>query len=65
MRPVESGEVPTAGARLTLLSHGKPARHFTAISFLVEAVSAVALDLNTRVPCHQVADQEGRNLLLF
>lgn len=60
MRPVEFGEALAAGTRLTLFSHDKPDRLFMVITFLIDAVSGVALDLNTGVPCYQVADEEGR-----
>jgi len=47
MRPVESGEALAAGTRLTLLSDDKPDRLFTVLTFLIDAVSGVALDLET------------------
>ncbi|MBV9877989.1 MAG: hypothetical protein JO025_24890 [Verrucomicrobia bacterium] len=53
------------GTRLTLLSDDKPDRHFTVISFLIDAVSGVALDLHAGVPCYQVEDEEGRIHLLL
>src|SRR5215469_7672557 len=65
MRAVEFGEALTAGTRLTLFSNDKPSRFFTVITFLIDAVSGVALDLNTGVPCYQVEDEEGRIHLLL
>jgi hypothetical protein len=64
MRAVEFGEAVAPGTRLTLFSHDKPERHFTVITFLIDAVSGVALDLKTGVPCYQVEDEEGRIHLL-
>jgi hypothetical protein len=65
MRPVEFGEALAAGTRLTLFSDDKPDRLFTVITFLIDAVSGVALDLKTGVPCYQVEDEEGRIHLLL
>jgi hypothetical protein len=65
MRPVEFGEALAAGTRLTLFSDDKPDRVFTVITFLIDAVSGVALDLKTGVPCYQVEDEEGRIHLLL
>ena len=65
MRPVEFGEALAAGTRLILFSEDKPDRLFTVITFLIDAVSGVALDLNTGVPCYQVEDEEGRIHLLL
>ena len=64
MRAVEFGEAVAPGTRLTLFAHDKPERHFTVIAFLIDAVSGVALDLKTGVPCYQVEDEEGRIHLL-
>ena len=65
MRPVQFGETLAAGTRLTLFSHDKPDRLFTVITFLIDKVSGVALNLNTGVPCYQVEDEEGRIHLLL
>jgi hypothetical protein len=65
MRPVEFGEALATGTRLTLFSDDKPDRLFTVIRFLIDAVSGVALDLKTGVPCYQVEDEEGRIHLLL
>ena len=65
MRPVEFGGAVAAGTRLTLFSDDKPDRLFTVITFLIDAVSGVALDLETGVPCYQVEDEEGRIHLLL
>ena len=65
MRPVAFGEPLTAGTRLTLFSDDKPDRVFTVITFLIDKVSGVALDLKTGVPCYQVEDEEGRIHLLL
>jgi hypothetical protein len=65
MQPVEFGEAVPAGTRLTLFSADKPGRHFTVITFLMDKVSGVALDLKTGVPCYQVEDEEGRIHLLL
>ena len=56
MRPVEFGEALAAGTRLTLFSDDKPYRLVTVITFLIDPVSGVALDLKIGVPCYQVAD---------
>jgi hypothetical protein len=64
MRPVEFGEAVPAGTRLTLLSADKPNRLFTVITFCMDKVSGIALDLETGVPCYQVEDEEGRIQLL-
>jgi hypothetical protein len=56
MRPVEFSEAVPSGIRLTLFSADKPGRHFTVITFLMDKVSGVALDLETGVPCYQVED---------
>jgi len=53
MRPVAFGEALTAGTRLTLFSDDKPDRFFTVIKFWIDAVSGVALDLQTGVPCYE------------
>ena len=65
MRPVEFGEAVPAGTRLTLFSADKPDRLFTVITFCIDKVSGVALDLETGVPCYQVEDEEGRIHLLL
>jgi hypothetical protein len=65
MRPVEFGEALAPGTRLTLFSDDKPNRFFTVITFLIDKVSGVALDLETGVPCYQVEDEEGRIHLLL
>jgi hypothetical protein len=65
MRPVEFGEASAAGTRLTLFSDDNPDRLFTVITFLIDGVSGVALDLKTGVPCYQVEDEEGRIHLLL
>jgi hypothetical protein len=65
MRPVEFGEPLAAGTRLTLFSADKPDRLFTVITFWIDKVSGVALDLETGVPCYQVEDEEGRIHLLI
>ena len=65
MRPVEFGEAVPAGTRLTLFSADKPDRLFTMITFCIDKVSGVALDLKTGVPCYQVEDEEGRIHLLL
>jgi hypothetical protein len=65
MRPVEFCEAVPAGTRLTLFSADKPDRHFTVITFCIDKVSGVALDLETGVPCYEVEDEEGRIHLLL
>ena len=65
MRPVEFGEPLAAGIRLTLFSDDKPDRLFTVITFWIDKVSGVALDLETGVPSYQVEDEEGRIHLLI
>ena len=65
MQPVEFGEPLAAGTRLILFSDDKPDRLFTVITFLIDAISGVALDLDTGVPCYQVEDEEGRIHLLL
>jgi len=65
MRPVEFSEALAAGTRLTLFSADKPDRHFTVVTFLMDTVSGVMLDLGTGVPCYQVEDEEGRIHLLL
>ena len=65
MRPVEFGEAIPAGTRLTLFSADKPDRLFTVITFWVDKVSGVALDLKTGVPSYQVEDEKGRIHLLI
>ena len=65
MRPVEFGEALAAGTRLILFSDDKPDRLFTVITFLIDSISGVALDLETGVPCYQVEDEEGRIHLLL
>ena len=65
MRPVEFGETVAAGTQLTLFSADKPDRHFTVVTFLMDKVSGVMLDLGTGVPCYQVEDEEGRIHLLL
>jgi hypothetical protein len=65
MRPVAFGEALTAGTRLTLFSDDKPDRFFTMITFLIDKVSGVALELKTGVPSYQVEDEEGRIHLLL
>jgi hypothetical protein len=64
MRPVEFGEAVPAGTRLTLFSADKPNRLFTVMTFCIDKVSGIALDLETGVPCYQVEDEEGRIQLL-
>ena len=54
-----------AGTRLVLFSDDKPDRLFTIIASLIDAISGVALDLETGVPCYQVEDEEGRIHLLL
>ena len=65
MRPVEFGEALAAGTRLVLFSDDKPDRLFTVMTFCIDKVSGVALDLETGVPCYQVEDEEGRIHLLL
>jgi hypothetical protein len=65
MRAVEFGEAVPAATRLTLFSVDKSDRLFTVITFLMNKVSGVALDLETDVPCYQVEDEEGRSHLLL
>ena len=65
MPPVEFGEALPAGTRLTLFSADKPNRHFTVITFCMDKVSGVALDLETGAPCYQVKDEEGKIHLLI
>ncbi|HYZ75680.1 MAG TPA: hypothetical protein VE641_21560 [Chthoniobacterales bacterium] len=65
MRPVEFGEALAAGTRLVLFSDDKPDRLFTVITFLIDAISGVALDLETNVPCYQIEAEEGRIHLLL
>jgi hypothetical protein len=65
MRPVEFGEAVPAGTRLTLFSADRPDRFFTVITFCIDRVSGVALDLEMGVPCYQVEDEEGRIHLLI
>jgi len=65
MRPVEFGEAVPTGTRLTLFSQDKPDRLFRVITFLIDKVSGVALDLKTGLPCYQVEDEEGRIHLLL
>jgi hypothetical protein len=65
MRPVKFGEVVPAGTRLTLFSADKPDRLFIVLTFCIDKVSGVALDLETGVPCYQVEDEEGRIHLLL
>ncbi|MFY9983657.1 MAG: hypothetical protein WAK31_02820 [Chthoniobacterales bacterium] len=65
MRPVEFGEAVPAGTRLTLFAADKPNRHFRVVTFLMDKVSGVMLDLETGVPCYQVEDEEGRIHLLL
>jgi hypothetical protein len=65
MRPVEFGEALAAVTRLILFSDDKPERHFTVVTFLMDKVSGVMLDLRTGVPCYQVEDEEGRIHLLL
>jgi hypothetical protein len=65
MRALEFGEAVPAGTRLTLFSADKPDRLFTVITFCIDKVSGVALDLDTGVPCYQVEDEEGRIHLLI
>ena len=43
----------------------KSDRLFTVITFLMNKVSGVALDLEMGVPCYQVEDEEGRIHLLL
>jgi hypothetical protein len=63
--PSKFGEAVPAGTRLTLFSADKPDRLFTVITFWIDKVSGVALDLETGVPCYQVEDEEGRIHLLL
>ena len=65
MRPVAFGEALTAGTRFTLFSDDKPDRLFTVITFCIDKVSGVALDLETGVPCYLVEDEEARTHLLI
>jgi hypothetical protein len=65
MRPVEFGEAVPTGTRLTLFSADKPDRLFTVITFCINKVSGVALDLEAAVPCYEVEDEEGRIHLLI
>jgi hypothetical protein len=65
MRPVQFGEALAAGTRLTLFSNDKPSRLFTVISFLIDKVLGIVFELETGVPCYQVADEEGRIHLLL
>jgi|SRR5580704_4618466 hypothetical protein len=65
MRPGEFGEAVPAGTRLTLFSVEKPDRHFMVVTFLMDKVSGVMLDLRAGVPCYQVEDEEGRIPLLL
>ena len=65
MRPVEFGEALAAGTRLILFSDDKPDRLFTVVTFLIDKISGVALDLQSGVPCYQVEDEEGRMHLLL
>jgi hypothetical protein len=65
MRSVQFGETVPAGTQLTLFSADKPDRHFTVVTFLMDKVSGVMLDLGTGVPCYQVEDEEGRIHLLL
>jgi hypothetical protein len=65
MRPVAFGKALCAGTRLTLFSGDKPDRFFTVIKFWMDAISGVALDLQTGVPTYQVEDEEGRTHLLI
>jgi hypothetical protein len=65
MRPVEFGEAVPVGTRLTLFSADRPDRFFTVITFCIDRVSGVALDLEMGVPCYQVEDEEGRIHLLL
>jgi hypothetical protein len=50
MQPVAFGEPLLSGTRLTLTSADKPDRFFTVIKCWMDAISGVALDLNTGVP---------------
>jgi len=50
---------------LTLFCADKPNRVFTVITFCIDKVSGVALDLETGVPCYQAEDEEGRIHLLI
>ena len=59
------GKQLAAGTRLTLFSADKPDRLFTVVTFLMDKVSGVLLDLGTGVPCYQVEDEESRIHLLF
>jgi hypothetical protein len=61
--PVQFGEALAAGTRLTLFSGDKPDRLFTVITFLIDAVSCVALNLKTGIPCYQVEDGLPRRSL--
>jgi hypothetical protein len=65
MPPVEFGEAVPAGTQLTLFSADKPDRLFTVITFLMDKVLGVALDLETGAPSYQVEDEEGRIYLLI
>ena len=60
MRPVEFDEAVPSETRLTLFCADKPDRFFTVITFSIDKVSSVALDLKKGVPCYQVEDEEGR-----
>ncbi|HYZ71859.1 MAG TPA: hypothetical protein VE641_02195 [Chthoniobacterales bacterium] len=63
MQPVEFGEALAAGTRLVLFSDDKADRLFTIITFLIDAISGVALDLETGVPWYQVEDGLPRRRL--
>jgi hypothetical protein len=62
---VEFGEASAAGTRSILFFDDKPDSLFTVITFWIDKVSGVALDLETGVPCYQVEDEEGRIHLLL
>ena len=50
---------------MTLFSAEKSDRHFMVVTFLMDKVSDVMLDLKTGDPCYQVEDEEGRIHLLI
>ena len=65
MRPVEIRRSGPAGTQSTLFSADKPDCLFTVMTFLIDKISGVALDLKTGVPCYQVEDEEGRIHILL
>ena len=63
--PSKFGDAVPAGTQSTLFSADKPDCLFTVMTFLIDKISGVALDLKTGVPCYQVEDEEGRIHLLL